>query len=275
MSNIDGTIVFVERGYSGERVAAGDVWLCSVRFQNTVYNAMPLKKITSSMIMGLSDEIRETVIDSLWKSNRKEFEKIFEERFREEMYQRAVKEIKETDRAIIDGLQAKVADLEKQVEHSRMVIGQMAAGPEEGIVLTSDPVVEGEETLDPVPAPRPEPQAERPQGHWMGSQAVHAPGMPEMRFGEQPPSTVQHRSYRVERTGEETIRCDEFEDGKYFVHINPSKRFLVIRNHDYGSAICVGGRIRLEGLGSYASFSGTCQLMAEYNPRYDGVLVYL
>ena len=81
VSEIDGVIVFVDRKYSGEKVLAGDVWLCSATMVGMVYYAMPLKKITSSMIMGLSDEIRDQIIDALWCSNRSEFERIFELRF--------------------------------------------------------------------------------------------------------------------------------------------------------------------------------------------------
>ena len=84
VSEIDGVIAFIDRNYYGETVSPGDVWLCSAVLWNTVYYVKPLKKITSSMIMGLSDEIREGVIASLWKTNRREFEKIFEERYKEE-----------------------------------------------------------------------------------------------------------------------------------------------------------------------------------------------
>lgn len=278
VSEINGTIVFVDRGYVGERVVEGDVWLCSAEFRNTVYYAMPLKKITSSMIMGLSDDIRESIIDSLWKSNRPEFAKVFAERYKDEMYDRARKEVQDADSTIIKSLQDRIADLEKQVEHSRIVIGQKSTDrAEDWIAVTSDEVEEGELEIiqAPVAAPQERPVQERPQQYWAGTPVQSAPGMPEMRYMEQGQTPVQPRGFRVERVSEETIRCDDFADGKYFVHINPSKRFLVIRRHDYGSAICVNGRIRLEGLGAYSSFDGPRQLMAEYNARYDGVLVYL
>ena len=79
----------------------------------------------------------------------------------------------------------------------------------------------------------------------------------------------------VESLAEETIYSESFIDGKYFVHINPSKRFIVVRRHDYGSAICINKRIRLDGLGTYSGFIGKCQLMAEYSARYDKMLTYL
>ena len=104
---------------------------------------------------------------------------------------------------------------------------------------------------------------------------VSAPGMPEVRVSDQPQNRVSSVKYSVERLSEETIYSESFIDGKYFVHINPSKRFIVVRKHDNGSAIFINKRIRLDGLGSYSGFSGKCQLMAEYSSRYDGLLIYL
>ena len=46
--------------------------------------------------------------------------------------------------------------------------------------------------------------------------------------------------------------------------------------YDYGSAICVGNGIRLEGLGSLVPYDGERRvLMAEFNERYGGLLVHL
>ncbi len=78
-----------------------------------------------------------------------------------------------------------------------------------------------------------------------------------------------------ERVSKETIRCNDLVDGKYFVHVNPSKRFLIIRRHDYGSAICLNGRIRLRRISVYSSFNRPCRFIEEYNARYNRMLVYL
>ncbi len=123
VSEIDGVIVFVDRKYNGEKVLAGDVWLCSTTMKGMVYYAMPLKKITSSMIMGLSDEIRDQIINALWRSNRAEFERIFEQKYKEDVYNQAYTRANEENKTIIDGMQSKIDDLTKQVEHSRMLIG--------------------------------------------------------------------------------------------------------------------------------------------------------
>lgn len=281
VSQIDGVIAFVDRRYNGERVMPGDVWLCTAVMSGTVYYVMPLRKITSSMIMGLSDEIRDGIVESLWKSNRTEFVRIFEQRYKEDMYKQAYDQAKQESDEIIAGLKDKVAELSMQVEHSRMLIGGQGS-PEEYIVLGSEDEADDGKAPEQAAVTSPK-QAE----HMSVAQQedfnpvvgrrtmVSAPGMPEMRVSD----TIQWRApaqrYEVQRLAEETIYSESFIDGKYFVHINPSKRFIVVRKHDYGSAICIDRRIRLDGLGAYSRFDGRCPLMAEYSAKYDGLLIYL
>ena len=276
VSEIDGVIVFIDRKYSGEKVLAGDIWLCSATMVGMVYYAMPLKKITSSMIMGLSDEIRDQIIDALWRSNRSEFERIFEQRYKEDVYKQAYSQAKEENQTIIAGLKSTIDDLTKQVEHSRILIGGMESS-EDYIVLGSEDVAEtSKEEADiqqvqevvQVPVEEFNPVIGR-------RTMMSAPGMPEVRVADQFQGRPPSMKYVVERVSEETIHSESFIDGKYFVHINPSKKFIVVRKHDYGSAICINKRIRLDGLGAYSGFSGRCQLMAEYSVRYDGLLIYL
>ena len=273
VSEIDGVIAFIDKRYYGESVSPGDVWLCNAVFRNTVFYVTPLKKITSSIIMGLSDDIREDIVNAIWKTNRREFEKIFEERYKEEIYARATEEANHRNDEIIRSLQDRIAELSKQVEHSRMVISMRDSDVDDDIILTSDPLESGEEDIDPgMPVPIQSQYEERPVSPWQ--QTVTAPGLPELRLQDQP-MVVRQFKCMVERASAETLRCDVFEDGKYFVHINPGKTFLVIRRHDYGSVICVNRSMRIEGLGSYSPFTGRKQIMAEYNQRYGGLLVHL
>lgn len=278
VSVIDGTIVFVDRKYSGENVAVGDIWLCSVTRYDTVYYAMPLRRITSSMIMGLSDEIREGIVNSLWASNKRDFEKIFEQRYREETYRQAYEKAREENEGIIAGLNARVLELTEQVEHSRMVIEAHAESEEDFIVLGSEEpedVTSGDVPASSVAA-QTHIQQEDDFNPVVGRRTMlSAPGMPEVRVQDQPQRQALSQRYVVERVTEETIQSDAFIDGKYFVHISPSRRFIVVRKHDYGQAICVNGRIRLEGLGNYSGFTGRCHLRAEYSSRFDGLMVYL
>ena len=102
-----------------------------------------------------------------------------------------------------------------------------------------------------------------------------APGIPEMRYVDVPGMTKVNHHFVIERVAPETLRCEGFPDGKYFVHISPKKNILVIRKHEFGSALCIDQRIRLEGLGELSPFTEKVRLVAEYNQKYDGILVYL
>ena len=73
----------------------------------------------------------------------------------------------------------------------------------------------------------------------------------------------------------ETLYSDSFADGKYFVHINLSGKFLFIRPNGYANVIATNHRMVLRGLGVMAKFTERTQLIAEYNSKYDGLLVYL
>ena len=79
VSQFEGTIVFIDPKYDGEQVNRGEIWLCSIRSVSTVYNAIPLRRINASILMGLDEGMRRSIVDSLWKSNRVQFEEIFKE----------------------------------------------------------------------------------------------------------------------------------------------------------------------------------------------------
>ena len=50
---------------------------------------------------------------------------------------------------------------------------------------------------------------------------------------------------------------------------------LTIRPNEFGSALCINRRIRLKGLGRLSPFTEKKKLVAEYNEKYEGLMVYL
>ncbi len=282
VSSINGIIAFIDRKYNGEAVAEGDVWFCSGTLWNNVYYVMPLRKITSSMIMGLGDDIRNEVIDTLWKANKREYERIFEDRFKETLYKQAQDEAKSRNQSIIDSLQDRIKDLERQLEQSRMVIDGKGRSDDGGVELFSEGMEPStaSEALSrvqyAVQAPVATEARQEPfDPHTVYGQCAVAPGMPEMRLTDGMRQPVGKVKCTVFRLTPETIQSDAFVDGKYFVHINPSHKFLVVRRHDYGSATCIDHKIRLDGLGTYSSFTEKHKLMAEYDDRYGGIIIHL
>ena len=286
VSQIDGTIVFVQRDYL-DRVAEGDLWLCSVYDTGTVYNAIPLLKITAATAMDFSDNIREGITDALWEKNKKAYLKIFEEKYREEVYNKAIEEEETKHKDIIESLTRKIEDLTNQLEQSRFVIESRRTRDmefsEEEITLgatVSEKKSEDNEEEEIQLTGAPSVSARMPEHispqFILRNSSNPVPGLPELRITDSLPSSEQiSRKYRVERLDPRTLYSDSFADGKYFVHINLSKRFLIIRPNSYGQAICINHRMVLNGLDELSSFVGPKQLMAEWNPRYDGLLVYL
>ena len=212
---------------------------------------------------------------------------MFEKMYKEEVYAKATEESETRHKDIIDRLQRENSDLHNELEKSRYIIDYRNSSDsdfgEEEILLgaPSAPVQpaygneEEEEIILAQPsAPGPIQEQVPPMSYNNPLQSI--PGLPEMRVLEGAPRSDQPpRKFLVERVGPRTIYCESFTDGKYFVHINMSKKFLVIRPNSYGQALCINHRIVLSGLDDLSSYVVAKQLMAEWNSRYDGLLVYL
>jgi hypothetical protein len=268
VSQIQDTIVFIDPKFYGPPVMPGDVWLCSTEYTGTVYNATPLMRIDPSMLFGLSDEIRGEIIEILWRKNRSAFISQFEEMYKEEIYSRAREETANEYDATIARLNDELLEMKRQLEMSRMV---HSAPVDEGIELTS----EADKPIDQPQAFRCDQQPAAPP--MFGSNYIQAPGIPEIRVQMQPGNHYYRpvERFSAEIVSPDTIRIDGLADGQYFVHMSPSKMYLVVRKHSYGSAVCKNGMIQLAGLENFSSFSGRRPLTAEYSPKYDGILVFL
>ncbi|MBR2254879.1 MAG: hypothetical protein IJ856_03555, partial [Candidatus Methanomethylophilaceae archaeon] len=81
--------------------------------------------------------------------------------------------------------------------------------------------------------------------------------------------------FEVERIGPDTIRSPSFTDNRYFVHISPDYKLLVIRPNEDGNVYCLNKTIRLKDLGLVSGFTARKFLVAEYSPLYEGLLVRL
>ena len=277
VSQFEGTIVFIDPKYDGEQVNRGEIWLCSIRSVSTVYNAIPLRRINASILMGLDEGMRRSIVDSLWKSNRVQFEEIFKERYSEEVYARAYAEASEKYISQIREKDARITELERNLNQSMyMIRSRSPTEQQDGIQLRSDDVVETE----------PEKPVEKPSSYvaspstgdapvFQWRDGYVAPGVPELRYWDEPRNSGPEYRFDIERVAPDTLRCGGFPDGKYFVHISPRKNILVIRKHNFGSALCIEGRMRLEGLGELVPFTQKEMVVSEYNRKYDGVLVHL
>ena len=283
----DGRIVFVDRDHLNQ-VAVGDVWLCSILESGLVYYATPLKKITAATAMDFSPELRKEIVESLYKTNMPSFKREFERKYREEIYNKALEESETKHQDIIESLKRRIEDLSNQLNQSMVVIESRrseAMEPEEEEILLGEgypgdaapqsPQDEEEimlgaaERTSPQPVPAYVPQA------LFTNNVQGAPGLPEMLNISTPQRQEVQREIHVERLDGNTLYCDQFPDGKYFVHINMSKKFLLIRYNSFGQVVCINHRMVLDGLEEISSFVGQKRLVSQMNQRYGGLLVYL
>ena len=279
-------IVFVESDYIGQ-VAIGDVWLCSLVEYGNVYYATPLKKITAATAMDFSEEMRAQIIDGLWNANKNYYKKEFEQKYRDEVYKKAIEESDSKYSDIIETQKRKIEDLTNQLNQSMVVLESRHLDSqnyeEEEVLLGFDePTAPAEAAEDEdevllgtsieIPAVR---ETHAPPALFTEN-VQGAPGLPEMPS----PANVRRqetsaKEVHVERIDANTLYSDSFPDGKYFVHINMSKKFLLIRFNPFGQVVCVNHRMVLDGLGDISSFASPKKLVSQMNQRYDGLLVYL
>ena len=278
VSNVNGTITFVDSKFPG-KVEVNDVWICILSRHENVYYAMPVYKVNASFLMTLYPDLKEEIINTLWRRNKGAFEKDFAERYKNEVHDSALEEARNELESTINDLRGKVSYLENQLEQNRILsktlaISQVAVpdtielGSDDApacVELGSEPV--RGQVQEYVPERRSAPRI---------PVAVRsaAPGIPEIRVSEKKESH-QHLIFSVERKSEETIYSESFTEHKYFVHISPDTKMLVIRPSEFGSALCINGSIRLNGLGKVSPFTEAKSLTSEYNERYEGLLVYL
>ena len=279
-SRINGCITFVDSKYPG-RVESGDVWICTAEPFGDVYYAMPLYKVTPSFLMNLDSGLRTDMMDHFWKRNKAVFEKEFADKYKDEVHDQAIKEARADLEGIIIELREKVSSLQSQLDQSNLLLSQSNTTngimETEMIDLGSDIEVDCIELgsdIDPL----------TPESHRSetvvppiipSSYSSPAPGIPEIRVPEQKISVGKPVRYKVERTGKETLYSESFTSPKYFVHISPDSKLLVIRPNDFGNALCLNRRISLKGLDGFSEFTEKKELVAEYSERYEGMIVYL
>ena len=272
ISRIGKTYVFVKPSeQESVTVLPGEVWICLVESAGSVYNAIPLLKIDASMLFGLSDDIRDEIVEILWVKKRSSFMSQFEDRYKVEIETAATEAAERRFEAERAELQSKLDETRRQLELSMMISPMQAEGD---IELDSEEVPEGAEPVQP------KPHQETLEFTSPPTRAVYiqAPGIPEIRVNPSVGSSYSRprESYMAVLESPDTIRIGGLSDGKCFAHISPNKGYMVIRPHGYGSVLCKdGGRIQIRGLERYSAFSGIRQLRAEYSPKYDGIIVYL
>ncbi|MDR0524225.1 MAG: hypothetical protein LBG62_07405 [Candidatus Methanoplasma sp.] len=224
--------------------AAGDggEWICRLEKSGGAYIASPIRKVDASFFMELKSHQAEEVAKALWKSRRADMEQIIAEHCRGLLAEEAEpgagdeaeslrREIGEL-RAERDSLMERLAE----AESLRRERDGLRERLEAGAAAADYPAIRSEVAAE-----------ERPQ-------AAPAPAGQEA----------------ARRVSEDAIESSLFTPGKCFVHVSLDLETMAVRPHGYGTAICVGNRIRLAGLNAISPFAGERDLACRRGP--DGAV---
>lgn len=233
--------VYVNRDYL-DQVSAGDTWVCSLELNPNGGNwfARPIMRFDASFFADLREDQIDRMAAELWKRNPNVVLPKLKEMYREalagEISKEKESELKAKDDEIA-ALKQSLADAERK------------AREDEGIIES----LRKDAARAPAKAPSVAP-AVSPMQPYLGSST--------MRFD-------------VERVGPDTIASESFDSPRYFVHITGDRKMLLLRPDPNGHCVCTDGEISLYGLGMLSPESPARNLVAEYSPRFGGIVVYL
>ncbi len=248
----DNSMVILRSGYE-DIVRQGEIWMCSVtKNDNGIRYARPMEQVTLSMLMQMNENLRRAIEDSLWERNKSAYMDAFRERFAEEEYSKIREEVEKENRKKIGDLEAKISELETQLEQKKFALETMAAdSSKEEITLTSEPVR----------SPRPAAQPWTPRDEPLRLEKDGFPYLP--------------RAFKVRRFGPRSFQSEYFTGRRCYVHISPSRRFVLIRFHESGNIYCFNSTISIGGLEKISEYVEGAEYNAEYSKKYEGILIYL
>ena len=261
VSSIDGVIVFVSPRYYGDPPAIGDVYICNVQSKGTVYWAEPLVKVNTAMLIGLDDRIKDEMFDYLWQTNRKEFETIFEERYRKSAMEAANKQLEEQYRQSTEDLRRRIEELEAELKRSRLLLQNRA--PRES------------DEAEP-PSDGSEPSENRPPSHQLEMQMQEFQDLIRRSLAQPLATKVAGPApVHAERTGPNLIRSESFTEDRYDVHMSPNRKYLLVEPDEQGEVVCVNRTLFLGNLESLSPYNGPMELLARRSDKYGGMLIEL
>ena len=249
----DNSMVFLRSGYE-DVVRPGEIWLCSVsKNENGIRYARPMDQVTLSMLMQMNENLRRAIEESLWERNRPVYEDAFRQRFMVEEYARVKAEIDEENRKAVGDLESRIHELETQLEQKQYALESMLVGnDDEEITLTSEPVL---------------PVSQTPPSR--GYRDVEP-----MRLDEDSKPYLP-RAFKVRRFGPRSFQSEHFTGRRCYVHISPSRKYVLVRFHEDGNVYCFNHTISIGGLERISEYVEGAEYNAEYSKRYEGILINL
>ena len=280
ISQLNGRIIFVEKDFQYE-VGIDETWICSLKEAYNCSYATPIIKLTLNDILNFNEQLRENVLSTLWKKYQNDLKTIFENRYKAELKNMIAEELKTDFEEKLERLTKEKDDIENELRQTRFQLEtQRTAAPvveDDFIILGSNDVVSKKEPVQSVqvqPTPVTTVVATEQVPMQVASGIQSAPGVPRSIPQIKRVGPVAQK-FEVERIGPDSLRSPSFTDNRYFVHISPDYKVLVIRPNEDGDVYCLNKVIRLKDLGLVSGYTAKKFLVAEYSELYEGMIVRL
>ncbi len=265
ISEYDRIKVFPDNGYGGLEIQEGEAYICILDkyAAGGVYYAKAVRKVDVNLLMEFDPRLKSEMVSTLWKKNRAQFEQGFRDLYLQETREKVEEELKAKHEAELKAREDANAALRDEI---RILKNDLAARPGRSeIPLGSEEIVlsSSEEEEKPQP-PKP---------------VLSAPAVPADRQVRRDPMEPKGAivEYDVIIQGNR-LSCEALRDGRYYVHMSPDKRTLLIRPNEDGTIYAFDSGISIDRLSEIYGSPDPLEknyLKAEYSERFGGMIVHL
>lgn len=253
---LNGRPVFPDKRRQGGDIKSGETWFCELEEYRpggggAVYYGNPIVKVDASylfdlrpdqvdkLLAALQQTSQPTLLDLARKSIQTELERAAQARVE------AMQRERDSARAESDSLHTEVAKLTDSAAILRREVEALKGSPP------------GREPLNKAePAQPASTVALRVESDWLP-------------LGNSPIAAL------IDRPAAGKLRSVQFRDGRYFVHVSPDRRLLLVRYHPEGNLVATSNCLDIPGLDVLRPFDRPEQLHGSFELRGGGLLVRL
>lgn len=248
-------VVFPDAKRLGGSIKVGDSYFCELSEYHpdsgpSVYYANPIIKVDASYLFDLRPEQMDRLIAAL--------EKTTQGKLLDQARAAIRLELETASRVRLDALQTERDEARSQADSVKAELArEVAAGKSlQGEVATLNALLK-ETQANQKEEPDLDPQSSQPLTNW-------------------PPAVIEEiGATSVLRPRAEQIESPYFKEGRYFVHVAPNRKLILVRPRKEGNLVAVGRRITIPGLSVLRPFDFPERLPAAYDSRSEGLLVDL
>ena len=235
-STYKGKPVFRHSGFAEDNIRVGDTWICTLVDKTTYYFAKAVKKVDASFLLDLTSGQIDDIAQCLWNSQRHILEPAMENKYKEEL-------AKTLDTNFADERRK----YDEMIDEQKDMIQRLQRKEAENLAIINS-------------------LSQKPTAAATDATSVQDSG----------PTQSIPQEISVNRDGPDKISSAYFTSHKYFVHLCPDTKIIILRPNDkLGNAVCIDNAITLKGLSSNSPYNGPRPMVATYNQKYGGIQVHL